>query len=154
MIIWVDADACPRDSKDLVFRMAVKRRIQAILVANSQMATPRSELVTLTVVPGGFNEADDYIVEQVQPGDLVITADIPLGARIVDRGALGLDPRGKVFDPQNVKERLATRNLMAELREGGMMGGGPPPYKPRDRSQFASALDRLLTQLLKAEQEN
>lgn len=103
----------------------------------------------MKIVPKGFDVADDWIADCVDQGDLVITADIPLAARIVDKGASGIDPRGQVFDEENVKERLATRNLLMELRDVGMVGGGPKPYKPSDKSKFASALDRLVTRMLR-----
>lgn len=147
MQIWVDADACPRDAKDLVFRAAIRMKIATRLVANAAMRLPRSTWITIDLVDKGLNVADDFIAENVTPGDLVVTADIPLAARIVDRGALGIDPRGLIYSETNVKERLASRNLLAELREGGMLHGGPPPYGPRDKSKFASALDQLLTKL-------
>ncbi len=147
MKIWVDADACPREAKELVFRAAIRLKIPTCLVANSPMRVPRSPWITLETVGGGFNEADDYIADHVAPGDVVITADIPLAARIVDRGAVGIDPRGQVFTEENVKARLATRNLMAELRESGICDGGPLPYRPKDKSNFASILDRQLTRL-------
>jgi len=149
LLIWVDCDACPRDAKDLVFKAAARLQIATRLVANRGMWVPDSPWIELIVVGNDFNEADDYIADNVTPGDLVITADIPLAARIVDGGALGIDPRGHVFDEDNVKHFLARRNLMADLREGGMIGDGPPPYGPKDRSRFASALDRLLTRCLR-----
>lgn len=150
MLIWVDCDACPRDAKDLVFRAAERLSIETRLVANRGMWVPASPWIELIVVGQDFNEADDYIATNIAPGDLVVTADIPLAARIVDGGALGIDPRGQIFDEDNVKHYLASRNLMADLREGGMIGAGPPPYSPKDRSRFASALDRLLTRALRS----
>jgi len=149
MRIWVDADACPRDAKQLVYKTANRREIETILVANGGMRIPSSAWVRLEVVDQGLNVADDWIVEQATSGDIVITADIPLAARIVDKGAVGIDPRGQVYHENNVKDRLAARNLLFELREGGLMGGGPPPYKNKDRSRFASALETLITSLLK-----
>jgi len=149
LIIWIDADACPRPAKEIVFKAGKRLGIKVKLVANQWMRIPNSPLIELVVVESGLDVADDAIAEAVAKDDLVITADIPLAARIVDRGARGIDPRGLVYSAENVKEKLATRNLLAELREVGMMGTGPPPYKPKDRSKFASALDRLLTKLLK-----
>ncbi len=148
MQIWVDADACPRDAKDLVFRAAIRLEIPTRLVANAPMRLPRSTWIHLDLVDKGLNLADDFIAENVAPGDLVVTADIPLAARIVDRGALGIDPRGLIYSETNVKQRLASRNLLAELRETGLVQGGPPPYGPKDRNKFASALDQLLRKLL------
>lgn len=149
MRIWVDADACPRGAKDLVFRAAKRREIETVLVANAAMHTPKTPWVRLELVDKGPDIADDFIAEQVIAGDIVVTADIPLAARIVDKGATGLDPRGQVFHENNVKDKLAARNLMFELREGGLMGGGPPPYKPKDKSKFASALENLINSQLK-----
>jgi len=147
--IWVDADACPRDAKDIVFRTAMRLKVETILVANSPLNTPQSPWISVEVVAKGLDIADDYIADHVADGDLVITADIPLAARVVDRGATGIDPRGQLFTEDNVKEKLATRNLMTSLRDDGMVGGGPPPYKPKDKSKFASSLDQLVTRLMK-----
>ena len=149
MKIWVDADACPRDAKDIVFRTAMRLKVETILVANSPLNTPQSPWISVEVVAKGLDIADDYIADHVADGDLVITADIPLAARVVDRGATGIDPRGQLFTEDNVKEKLATRNLMTSLRDDGMVGGGPPPYKPKDKSKFASSLDQLVTRLMK-----
>lgn len=149
MKLWVDADACPKSSKELIYRAADRYKLTTLLVANTQMRLPKSPYLELVVVSSGYDKADDYIAENVTPQDLVITADIPLAARIVDAGATGIDPRGQIFDEDNVKSKLATRNLMAELRDAGMQGGGPPPYKPKDRAKFASALDRLIHKLLR-----
>ncbi len=147
MIVWIDADACPRDARELVFRAVDRMGFDAKLVANSPIRIPKSDYIEMITVGKRPDEADDYIAEHVEPGDLVITQDIPLAARIVDVGALGMDSRGQIFDEDNVKNKLATRNLLADLREWGMVGGGPPPYKPKDRNKFAAALDRLLTKL-------
>lgn len=148
--IWVDADACPRAAKDLVFRAAERLGIETVLVANQQMRIPRSDFVSLEVVEAGANVADDFIVEHVSPGDLVIMEDIPLAARIVEQGAVGIDPRGLIYTEDNVSQKLASRNLLTELRDTGLITGGPAPYKDKDRAKFASALDRTLTKLLKA----
>ena len=149
MKIWVDADACPRDAKDVIYKTAIRLKVQTILVANTSLRHPDSQWLSNEVVGRGFDVADDYIADNVAPGDLVITADIPLAARIVDGGATGIEPRGQVFNEDNVKERLATRNLLAELRDGGLTGGGPPPYRARDKSKFASSLDYLVTKMLR-----
>ena len=153
MHIWIDADACPRDAKDLVFRAAERLNIKTTLVANQTMRIPKSRWIELVLVPKGLDEADNYIADRVQPGDVVVAEDVPLSARLVDAGATGIDPRGTIYTEENVKQRLAARNLLADLREQGMMGGGPAPYKPKDRAKFASALDRLLTQLLRNEKD-
>lgn len=149
MHILVDADACPRAAKELIFRTAQRRQIETVLVANGGMRVPQSPWIRLELVDQGSDVADDWIAAHATSGDIVITADIPLAARIVDKGAVGIDPRGLVYHENNVKDRLAARNLMFELREVGMMGGGPPPYKDKDKSKFASALDRLITSQLK-----
>lgn len=155
MNVWVDADACPKGAKELIFRAADRLKVTTILVANVPIRVPKSNFIRCEVVGAGFDVADDHIAESAQPNDLVITADIPLAARVVDAGALVLDPRGQLLDEDNVKSRLATRNLLADLRdigmtgEGGISGGGPPPYKPKDRANFASALDRTLNRLLR-----
>ena len=149
MILWVDADACPKDAKDVIYRTANRLAIETHLVANTHLRTPFSKWITVDVVGSGFDVADDFIAEQVNQGDVVITADIPLASRIVKKGAIGIDPRGQLLDEDNVADRLATRNLMAELRDGGMVTGGPPPYKPKDKSRFASTLDRTLVQAKK-----
>ena len=148
MKMWVDADACPRDAKDVIFRTAKRLEVPVDLIANGPLRVPKSPWIKLITVGHGFDMADDYIVGNVQPGEVVITADIPLAARIVERGAYAIDPRGRLLNEENVQDRLATRNLLAELRDQGLAGGGPPPYRPKDKSKFASALDRLLTKLL------
>ncbi len=148
MIIWVDADACPRAAKELVFAAAQRFDVEARLVANAPMGIPKNDWVSLKVVGKAFNEADDYIADNVSSGDLVITADIPLADRIVDAGATGIDPRGTIYNEDNIKSKLAMRNLLADLREGGMQGSGPPPYGHKDRHKFLTALDRHLTRSL------
>ncbi len=149
MTIWVDADACPKMIKELVFKAAVRLKIPAILVANSGMAVPRSALIRLVVVGKSMDEADRHILAQCSVGDLVVTADIPLAAALVDKGIAAVNPRGTVYTTDNVKEALATRNLMQELRESGVMQGGPAPLGPADKAAFANALDRELTRLRK-----
>jgi hypothetical protein len=147
MKIWIDADACPRMAKELVFKAAFRLKVPAVLVANSGMALPRGTLVSLVIVDKQIDSADRHIVQHSVPSDLVITADIPLAALLVDRGVAAIDPRGRVFSSDNVKEALATRNLMQDLRESGIDGGGPAPLGPKDREKFANALHRELTRL-------
>lgn len=147
MKIWIDSDACPRGIFELVVRAAERRRITIFRVANRALPPHPSALVNSIEVGGGFDAADRCIVERVESGDLVITSDIPLAAEIVAHDALGLSPRGEVFNPENVSTKLATRNLMAELRSAGMLEGGPAAAGPADRRRFADALDRLLTKL-------
>ena len=144
-MIWVDADACPGVIKDILFRAADRHRIVTTLVANTLLRTPPSEFVRAMQVPRGFDVADGAIVQQVQPGDLVITADIPLAAAVVARGAVALDPRGELYSADNVSERLAVRNLMDELRSAGLSTGGPATFSHADRQRFANQLDRYLS---------
>ena len=145
MQIWVDADACPGEIKELLYRAAKRTQTQVTLIANQALRTPRSEFVDSIVVPSGMNVADRRIVELVQPGDLVITADIPLAAQVVAKGGQALDPRGELYTDANVGERLAVRNLFDELRGGGQIGGGPSSFTAKDRQAFANQLDRWLT---------
>jgi len=145
MQIWVDADACPQVIKEILYRAADRAEVLTTLVANTALRTPASNFIRTVRVPKGFDVADDRIVEQVQPGDLVITADIPLAAAIIERGAHALDPRGELYSEDNVRERLAIRNLMQALRSNGELVDGPAPFGPRERRLFANHLDRLLT---------
>ncbi len=149
MQIWIDADACPRVIKEIVFRASERLEVPVCLVANTSLAKHHSRLITSVVVAGGFDVADDYIAEHAAPGDLVVTADIPLAARVVARGAVGLDPRGELYTEENVGERLSMRDLMTELRGAGMVQGGPAQFGATDRQRFASSLDRLLTRMLR-----
>jgi uncharacterized protein len=143
--IWVDADACPLVIKEILFRAAERAQVLTTLVANTLLRVPPSPFIKSVRVPKGFNVADKSIVEQIQPGDLVITADIPLAAEVIGRGAHALDPRGDLYSEDNVQERLAMRNLLQELRSSGDILGGPPPFNQSDRQRFANHLDRLLT---------
>jgi uncharacterized protein len=145
--IWVDADACPRAAKELLFRASARLGLPVCLVANRPLALPESSLITLALVPKGSDVADGYIAQHVAPGDLVITADIPLAAQVVARGAVALDPRGEVHTADTVGERLAVRDLMEELRWAGVATGGPAAYSPADRQRFAQSLDRLLQRM-------
>ena len=145
MQIWVDADACPGEVKELLFRAAKRTKTKVTLVANQAMRTPRSEFVDSLLVPAGMNVADRRIVELVHPGDLVITADIPLAAQVVAKGGQALNPRGELYTEANVGERLAVRNLLDELRGGGQITGGPANFSAKDRQAFANQLDRWLT---------
>jgi len=148
--IWVDADACPGEIKELLFRAAKRTKIQVTLVANQGIAIPRSEFIDRLLVPTGANVADQRIVELVEAGDLVITADIPLAAQVVAKSAQALDPRGELYTDANIGERLAVRNLFDTLRGEGLVGGGPSNFTPRDRQAFANQLDRWLTAAQKA----
>ena len=145
MKIWVDADGCPRAVKEIVFRASQRRQVPAVLVANRPLATPPSKWITSIVVKAGLDVADDWIAEHVAPEDIVITADIPLAARVVEKGATGINPRGEVYTEDNVRSRLSVRDFMHELRESGIETGGAPPFGPKDKQRFANSLDRSLT---------
>lgn len=145
MKIWIDADACPRIIKEIVFKASVRLQIPVCLVANKDLSKHDSVLIESIIVEAGPDIADDYIAEHAGPQDLVITADIPLAARVVAKGGLALDPRGELYSEENVGERLAMRDLMMELRSGGMIHGGPAQFSMTDRQRFASALDRMLS---------
>jgi hypothetical protein len=145
--LWIDADACPRIVKEVMFRTSTRLQLPLTLVANSALTTPRSRLVNLVTVGGEIDAADRHIAQHAAPGDVVVTADIPLASLLVERGIVAIDPRGTVYSPANVKEALATRNLMQDLREAGLTGGGPAPLGAKDRERFANALDRELTRL-------
>ncbi len=145
MQIWVDADACPADIKDVLYRAAKRTRTKVTLVANQPLHTPRSDFIDSLLVGAGMNIADQKIVELVQPGDLVITADIPLAADVVAKGGEALNPRGELYTTANVGARLAARDLMDSLRGGGMVTGGPANFSAKDRQEFANQLDRWLT---------
>lgn len=144
MHIWVDADACPFAIKEILFRAAERTQIPLTLVANQPLRTPRSRFVRAIQVPRGFDMADSRIANEVRPGDLVITADIPLAADVIDRGGHAVNPRGELYTQDNIRERLAMRNLMDGLRSAGVDTGGPPPLSQADRQAFANQLDRLL----------
>jgi hypothetical protein len=144
MKIWVDADACPVVIKEILFRVAERKQMQVTLVANHQMRIPPSKFISFIQVPAGFDVADNEIVKRLEKGDLVITGDIPLAAEVIDEGALALNPRGEMYTPENIKERLRMRDFMEEMRSSGVDTGGPPPLSQKDRQNFANHLDRLL----------
>lgn len=144
MEIWVDADACPRAVKEILFRTAMRRKLRVTLVANQPMHIPNSTFVSMVQVPAGFDVADNEIVRRMQAGDLVITADIPLAAAVVEKGGSGLSPRGEVFTEANIGERLAIRDFMADLREEGTETGGPSAFGKKERKAFADKLDQFL----------
>jgi len=146
MRIWVDADACPQVIKDILFRAAERAQVLTTLVSNMPLSrTPTSPYIRTIRVAKGFDGADDRILAEMQPGDLVITADLPLASEVVTRGGHALDPRGELYSEDNVRERLAMRNLMQELRSGGELLGGPAPFRQSDRQLFANQLDQFLT---------
>lgn len=144
MQIWVDGDACPVEIKELLFRAAIRVKMQLTVVANQSLRIPKSEFLSLRVVTSGANIADKQIVEEMAPGDLVVTADIPLAAHVVQKGGIAIDPRGQRFTEENIGERITMRNLIDELRGNDLITGGPAPFGPKDKQAFANQLDRLL----------
>ena len=144
MRILVDADACPQPIKQILYRAAERTRTSVVLVANRRLRIPPSMYVKVLPVTGGPDAADDRIVDEVQAGDLVVTADVPLAARVVAKGAAALNPRGTLYTEENVGERLAVRDFLAELRDDGVRTSGPPPLDQRARQDFANQLDRWL----------
>jgi uncharacterized protein YaiI (UPF0178 family) len=145
MQIWVDADACPGVIKDILFRLAERLEINVTLVANKLLRTPPSRYIKALQVPSGFDVADQEIVRLAQTGDLVITADIPLAADALEKGAYALNPRGEFYTKENIREFLSMRSFMDDLRSGGVDTGGPAPFSQADRQMFANQLDRHLT---------
>ena len=147
MQIRVDADACPRVIKEIIYRAADRKKVLTTLVANQPLRTPPSPYINSMVVGSGFDVADDKIVELLNPGDLVITADIPLASDAIEKGGHALNPRGQFYTKDNIAERLAVRDMLDELRGAGVETGGPPPIGPNDKQAFANQLDRFLAQL-------
>jgi len=139
--------------KEIVFRASERLNLPVLLVANKSLSKHDTRLVESIMVSDGFDVADDYIAEHATPEDLVITADIPLAARVVAKGGVALDPRGELYTEENVGERLSMRDLMMELRSGGLVQGGPSQFSRTDRQRFASSLDRLLTQMMRGKRQ-
>ncbi len=146
MQIWVDADACPKVIKEILFRAAGRLQIQLTLVANKLLYCPPSKYIRALQVPAGFDVADNKIAQLVGPGDLVVTADIPLAADVIKRGGHALNPRGEFYTKDTIQERLTMRNFMDGLRSSGVETGGPPTLSQSDRQAFANHLDRFLAQ--------
>jgi len=145
MNIWVDADACPVVIKEILFRAADRTGTLVTLVANQPMRIPSSDFIRTIQVPSGFDVADSEIVERLEPGDLVITADIPLAAEVIEKGGRALNPRGELYSEDNIRARLNMRDFMDTLRASGINTGGPPTISQRDRQEFANNLDQFLT---------
>ena len=145
MQIWVDADVCPNVIKEILFRAAERARVLLTLVANQPLRMPPSRYINAIQVSSGFDVADNKIVQQLQPQDLVITADIPLAAAVIKKGGHALNPRGEFYTTENIGERLTMRNFMDELRHTGVPTGGPAVLSQSDRVAFANQLDRFLT---------
>lgn len=146
MHIWIDADACPNVIKEILFRAADRVKVPLTLVANQPLRTPPSKYINSIRVGAGFDVADNEIVRRVEPGDLVITADIPLAAEVIEADAHALNPRGEFYTKDNIRQRLTMRNFMDELRGSGVDTGGPPTLNQSDRQAFANQLDRFLAQ--------
>ncbi|MBN8475914.1 YaiI/YqxD family protein [Sulfuritalea sp.] len=144
MQIWVDADACPGVIKEILFRAATRHALAVILVANQMLRVPHSPHIRAVQVPRGFDVADSYIVEQAAAGDLVITADIPLAALVIDKQAFAINPRGELYSAENIRQLLDMRNFMDTLRSSGVNTGGPPAFSHADRQYFANQLDRFI----------
>ena len=147
MKIWVDADACPKVIKDVLFRAAQRKQLPLILVANHVVRTPPSPYITSIKVEHGFDVADNYIAQQAMRKDLVITADIPLAAAVIEKGAIALNPRGELYTANDIQQRLTMRNFMEEMRSAGQITGGPAAISQRDRREFANQLDRILARV-------
>lgn len=144
MPVWVDADACPNVIKEVLFRAAERTQIPVTLVANQNIRVPPSRFIRAMRVPAGFDVADNEIVRLCEPGDLVITADIPLAAEVLAKGAAALNPRGELYSEATIKERLTMRDFMETLRSSGIQTGGPDSLSQRDRQRFAAELDKWL----------
>lgn len=149
MQIWVDADACPNVIKDILFRAADRVKVRVTLVANQPLRVPPSPYIKTCQVAAGFDVADNHIAQALEAGDLVITADIPLAAEVIERKGHALNPRGDFYTPENIRQRLRMRNFMEELRSSGVMTGGPATMNQSDRQAFANQLDRFLARHLK-----
>lgn len=142
--IWVDADACPRVIKDMLYRVAERASVEVVLVANQALSVPGSKYLRSVQVTGGFDEADKYIATRAKPGDLVVTADIPLAAELVGNDVQVLNPRGERYTPENIRHKLNMRDFMETMRASGAETGGSPPFGQADRKAFADQLDRLV----------
>ncbi|AJJ22263.1 YaiI/YqxD family protein [Yersinia enterocolitica] len=151
MQIWVDADACPNVIKEVLFRAADRTGMMVTLVANQPLKTPPSKFIRTLQVASGFDVADNEIVQRVEKNDLVITADIPLAAEVIEKGGIALNPRGERYTPDTIRERLNMRDFMDTMRASGIQTGGPNTLNQRDRQQFANELDKWLQQTIKAQ---
>lgn len=143
--IWIDADACPKAVKEIVFKASFRLNISLMLVANSYQTIPHSDLIRLITVGKGTDVADQYIIDNVIAHDLVITADIPLAAKVVEKMAMAINPRGEIYTEENIGEILSMRNFMKDLRDSGTITGGPSTFGPKDIQLFANSLNKLLS---------
>ena len=145
--IWIDADACPKPVKDIVFRASARTQTAVVLVANQYIPKPTSALIRAVQVEKGFDKADDYIVQSSQAGDLIVTQDIPLAAECMDKGVIAIHPRGALYNKDTIKQKLAMRDFLDTMRSSGEHTGGPAAYNDKDKQQFANALDRWLAKI-------
>jgi uncharacterized protein YaiI (UPF0178 family) len=145
MVVWVDADACPVQVKEILFRAAERVRVETVLVANHALRVPKSQFIKARQVERGFDVADAQILARLSPGDLVVTADVPLAAQVVGAKAFALNPRGTFYTPDNVQDHLARRNIMDALRSAGEQTRGPAALNKTDIQAFANELDKFLT---------
>ena len=142
--MWIDADACPKAIKEILFKTSARLKIELALVANAYQAIPLSPIIHLTVVGKKLDEADQYIVDHLIAGELVITADIPLAAKVVEKGAYALNPRGEIYTEDNIGEILSMRDFMKDLRDGGAITGGPSLFSAKDVEHFANSINKIL----------
>lgn len=149
MKIWIDADACPKVVKEVIYKAATRLQLPVCLVANSSMFVPPGPLFSLVQVEKGADVADQYIVEHVQENDLVITADIPLADLVVQKKGIAINVRGELYTEENIRERLSVRDFMKELRDSGLETGGPASFGPKDKENFTNSLNRILTKLVR-----
>ncbi len=145
--LWVDADACPRPIKDILYRVADRVNMPLVLVANQALTVPKSTNIRSVQVSSGFDVADNYIVEHIEAGDILVSSDIPLASEALEKNAIVITPRGERFTADNIQQRLTMRNFMEEMRSSGEHTGGPPPFSSGDKQQFANCLDRLLAKI-------
>lgn len=143
--IWIDADACPKAVKEIVFKTSARLKISIVLVANSYQAIPHSDFIRLIIVDKGADVADQYIIDNVIDVDLVVTADIPLAAKIVEKNAIAINPRGEIYTEENIGEILSMRDFMKELRDGGSVTGGPSTFGAKDVEKFANSINKLFS---------
>ena len=148
--IWVDADACPNLIKNVIFRLADNRQVDVVLVSNHYVKTPNSRFVSAKQVGKGFDEADNEIIALMSGGDLVVTGDLPLANDVIQKRGFAINPRGTVYDEENIKSHLSRRDLMEDLRDSGVVSGGPSALNKKNVQEFANAIDRLVTKLEKA----
>ena len=145
--VWIDGDACPKIIKELIYKTSMRLQLEIILVANSSMFVPNIPLIRLVTVDLGADVADNYIVAHVKENDIVITADIPLAALIVEKKAMAINVRGEIYTEENVREKLSMRNFMKELRDSGIETDGPQAFGPKDKEHFANSFNKILNSI-------